>query len=233
MRLGQLARHINISPTEILDYLQTQGFPLEGGTNTRLSEDQIRMVLIKFAPDRVGEVVTLVAEEDKPENDPTGPAPSLHDFSEATSIPSPESAETIRAPKVELQGLKVLGKIELPEPRKKQIDRAPEPPAGYEERSKSYRDREQRQQRPWTNPVERQRMREAREAEERKRKLAEQRKEARTAAYLSRQEKLKSTSRLKQKTNSELQEEARVARVKKSRPTSFFGRIWFWLTNAE
>ena len=239
MRLGQLARHISVSPSEILDFLQSQGFTCEGGTNARLSEDQIRTVLQKFSPERIGEVVSLVAEQDKPETVETigitqgeskldaGPSPV------AETLEAPESAETIRAPKIELQGLKVIGKIELPEPRKKQVDRAPEPPLGHEEKSKPYKGREQRPQRTWTNPLEKQRMREAREAEERKRKLAEQRKEVRTAAYLSRQEKIKANSRTRLKPNSKIVDEIREVRVKKPKPTSFFGRLWYWLTNAE
>ena len=231
MRLGQLARHIAISPSEILDFLQSRGFACEVGTNARLSEEQIRTVLQKFSPERIGEVVTLVAEEDKPETDDTN-SQTLGD-SGVDAVPSPESAETIRAPKIELQGLKVVGKIELPEPRKKQADRAPEPPVGHQEKSKSYKGREQRPQRTWINPLEKQRMREAREAEERKRKLAEQRKEVRTAAYLSRQEKIKANSRAKQKANSKIEEAIREVRVKKPKPSSFFGRLWHWLTNAE
>jgi len=239
MRLGQLARHIVISPSEILDFLQSRGFTCEGGTNARLTEEQIRTVLQKFSPERIGEVVSLVAEQDKPETVETigktqgesnldaGPSPV------AETLEAPESAETIRAPKIELQGLKVVGKIDLPEPRKKQVDRAPEPPLGHEEKSKPYRGREQRPQRTWINPLEKQRMREAREAEERKRKLAEQRKEVRTAAYLSRQEKIKANSRLKQKSSSRMEEEIREARVKKPKPTSFFGKLWYWLTNAD
>lgn len=229
MRLGQLARNLNISPSEIIQLIQSQGITSESGTNARLDEAQIRMILSKFAPEKLGSLDSFVTQEDEPES----PASGKTETAEATP-PADTPAElpdTIRAPKIELQGLKVLGKIDLPEPKKKQTEIPAEPIEPREDRP-AFRRREQRPDRPWVNPLERQRQREAREAEEKKRRAAEQRKELRTAAYLNRQKKLQSRQRTKDKTPSEADKPV-SGRPVKPKPTSFFGRIWHWLTNAE
>ena len=227
MRLGQLARHLNVSPSDIIHFLEQQSITFESATNARLDEGQIRLVLSKFAPEKLVSIDTYVAEEDEPVQS----ASSAQDSADAGSVQAETGpTETIRAPKVELQGLKVLGKIDLPEPKKKQ----PEPPSETLEQKQDrtiFRRREHRQDRPWINPLERQRQREAREAEEKKRREAELRKEMRTAAYLNRHQK--STSNKKVKIKPTAAESAEVRRPIKPKPASFFGKIWHWLTNAE
>lgn len=227
MRIGQLARHLNVSPSELIHFLEQQSIMFEAGTNARLSEVHIRTILSKFAPEKLENLEKYVVEEDDPIQSP----PGFQGIDSGISAQPPAGpAETIRAPKVELQGLKVLGKIELPEPKKKQPEQPTEVQEGRQERP-VFRRRENRTDRPWSNPLERQRQREAREAEERKRREAEVRKEQRTAAYLSRQQKSKSRPAPKSKAPREGETQVRIpARPK---PTSFFGRIWFWLTNAE
>ena len=48
MRLGQLARKLEVSPTQIIDYLNSLDQSDVDGTNSKLSEDQIEMVSQKF-----------------------------------------------------------------------------------------------------------------------------------------------------------------------------------------
>lgn len=227
MRIGQLARHLNVSPSELIHFLEQQSFTFESGTNARLGEGHIRVILSKFAPEQLGNLENYVAEEDEPVQ-----SPANHQESDSGDFAPPQTSlpETIRAPKIELQGLKVLGKIDLPEPKKKQIEQQTEVQEPSQDRP-AYQKREHRPSKPWVNPLERQRQREAREAEERKRREAEARKEQRTAAYLSRQQKGK--SRPSQKSKSVKEEEPQMSRPKTAKPTSFFGRIWYWLTNAE
>lgn len=229
MRLGQLARNLNVSPSEIIHFLQNQGYTLDSGTNSRLGENQVRQVLSKFAPEKLDSLQSYISQEDEAETSSevkSEPGEPSLDSNEPSELP-----ETIRAPKIELQGLKVLGKIDLPEPKKKQPEMPAEPQEQREDRP-AFRRREQRPDRPWVNPLERQRQREAREAEEKKRRQAEQRKELRTAAYLNRQKRMQTRQRTKEKAQSEIDKPV-AARPVKPKPTSFFGRIWYWLTNAE
>lgn len=232
MRLGQLARHLNLSPSELKHYLETNGHSCESGTNTKLDEFSIRLVLSKFAPERLTEVGVLVEQEDQPESGESDKDTDVKSELNGGAAVDPASAETIRAPKVELPGLKVVGKIDLPEPRKKQPDRAPEPSAEErEDRFKPKRTRDS-ERRTWINPLERQRQREAREAEERKKKQIELDKEKRTAAYRSRQEKMKQIQPKKKSSQSESKPNF-TPRLPKSKPNSFLGKFWYWLTHAE
>ena len=228
MRIGQLARHLNISPGEIRDFIRSQGFTVDSDTNTRLDESGIRAVLNHFAPDKIDNTSTFLSEPDEKDSLVASGAPN----SESSEMLPDGPVETIRAPKIELQGLKVLGKIDLPEPKKK-----PEPaevtmPQDSEvSKPSNFRRREQRPARPWVNPLEKQRRREAREAEEEKKRILSQQKELRAAAYHSRQLKIRSTVPVKSKQ--EKQNSSSGQRIVKPRPTGFFARIWHWLTNAE
>ena len=136
MRLAQLARKLAIRPTEIVEFLTVRNITIDNDSNTRLEDDHVALIMQKFAPARAAEVAAeLVIEKEKehevvPEKEtiaePVAPAAI-----ETTELVSPaseellEKAEVIKAPKVELSGLKVLGKIELPAPKKKE----PELPA--------------------------------------------------------------------------------------------------------
>jgi hypothetical protein len=227
MRIGQLARHLNISPGELRDFIHNQGFTFDPDTNARLDENEIKAVLNHFAPGKADTLETLIAGQQDQEQIP-GPEES-HEQSAADSSEAP--IETIRAPKVELQGLRVVGKIELPEPKKKQPDSSDPLPESAEHKPEVFRRRDPKPNRPWINPLEKKRLREAREAEEEKRRNLARQKELRTAAYLSRQIKIKNTGTAKIK----IEKPAAMPeqRVKKPRPESFLGRVWHWLTNAE
>ena len=108
-------------------------------------------------------------------------------------------AEVIRAPKVSLPGVKVLGKIDLPEPKQ------PEPKAEEEtnqdepqkeERKPKRKSKSKKQDR---NPIARKREREQREKERQKQKQLKQQKKERTEHYQQQLEKAKSQSKIKTK----------------------------------
>lgn len=182
MRLGQLARKLNIETKQIVKFLEKESITIENHLNTKLDDNQIELVTNAFPPEpeieEVPEVIeesitkeeSTVAEqtEEVPEVDneseedieeeitvevyeipeeeyqksltetedatqeaaltvteliekegiKEGEEPTekdLHEFSREEAIPEDVNAPTIRAPKVELQGIKVVGKIELPE----------------------------------------------------------------------------------------------------------------------
>jgi hypothetical protein len=227
MRIGQLARHLNISPGELRYFIHNQGFATDPDTNTRLDEKQVKAVFDHFAPGKAETLETLIAGQEE-----QGQLPEPDEFQDQPAADhSGVPTETIRAPKIELQGLKVVGKIELPEPKKKQPEMETISSESAEPKPEAFRRRDPKPSRPWINPLEKKRLREAREAEEAKKKNLAREKELRTAAYLSRQIKLKGTTPVKNKTvkTDDMQEQ----RTKNSRPESLLGKIWHWLTNAE
>lgn len=153
--------------------------------------------------------------------------------------------EVIKAPKVDLPGLKVLGKIELPEARKKEaepqegvekVEPSPNTDASAKPRLQRSRTdqnkrqdlRKERNNRPYINPIALQREREARAAEERKRMDAIKDKESRTEYYLRR---VKSNAPTKAaRIYSEPVEEHVL--VEKEKPKTWLGKFFRWLTTA-
>jgi hypothetical protein len=150
MRLGQLARKLAISPTDIIKFLESNSIPALEGSNTRLTDDHSRLILQKFdptgtitltepsdeaEPTPVAELAVAKAEqiqvvapvaEPEPvaaEAEPINQASVDMPTSESTSVQTEEATglpDVIKAQKVALAGLKVLGKIELPGPKKKE-----------------------------------------------------------------------------------------------------------------
>jgi hypothetical protein len=158
--------------------------------------------------------------------------------------------EVIKAPKVELAGLKVLGKIELPQPKKKEvmpetetdsvpaeqtnIDPAPEAESKSfsnqrkEGRRKPHHKSDQtsdyRNKRPRKNPIALQREREAYEAELKREAEAKSEKERRTLYY---QQRVKASvptkpARLIDEPVMEMTGDLSKA------PTTLLGKFWKW-----
>jgi hypothetical protein len=236
MRLGQLARKLAIIPAEIVDFLAMNNIRIDESTNTRLEHEQLMLVINHFAPARAEEFNTPATDEtqDIPEEinsprveavvpgtivpEPVISVPDIQQemavIEERNIIPDAEQEqkiEVIKAPKVELAGLKVLGKIELPEPKKKEQKPATESvestatsstpdstgsPAGdqrsdsKEGRRKSHhksdRTSDQRNKRPRKNPIALQREREAHQAQLKREAEAKNEKERRTLYYQNR-----------------------------------------------
>ncbi|MDN3668722.1 translation initiation factor IF-2 [Echinicola jeungdonensis] len=128
MRLGQVARKLNVGISTIVDSMAKKGFDVESNPNSKISQDQFNMLAKEFKSSaqekeeashlsigkRHNETFTIKAEsETEPEKtekeEPAKPAPEK---------PKEEKAEKKEAEKVsneapKLQGIKVLGKIDL------------------------------------------------------------------------------------------------------------------------
>jgi hypothetical protein len=259
MRLGQLSRKISVRSAEITAFLSTKGITLDENANTRVPDDAAMLVISHFAPDAKLDDVALeeappasivdiliksesVAEEKssedqgersaEPTETPQGEAEKLED-----SVKMDELPQVIKAPKVELQGLKVLGKIELPEQKKKEPVADPEstPPEDLmEQQPQRRRERDQRKprhdqsgSRPRKNPIAAKRDREAREAEERKKAQQEKEKEKRTQYYMQRVKTVAPPKRVSivDEPLSQLHEEV------PDEPKSLWGKFMRWLTS--
>jgi hypothetical protein len=248
MRLGQLARKLNLSPTDLINYLASNGIEAVEGPNTRLNDDQISLVAKQFNPDGKIEIAPTVVEEIAP----AAPAPVVEEIAVNVKLEIPteepivadevsteepdqlEKSEVIKAPKVELAGLKVLGKIELPEPKKKEpIAATEENPeaepvkserASHPERRKNFNRPERRNNSSGKNPIALQREREANEAERKKQEQLRIEKERRTQYYMQR---VKSSGPTKPaRIIDEPVDEIKSERTKT--PTTWLGRFWRW-----
>ncbi|MCD9017426.1 hypothetical protein [Parachryseolinea silvisoli] len=163
------------------------------------------------------------------------------DTTPEAGVSADESPTLIKAPKVELSGLRILGKIELPQPKKKEVSEKQEGEAGTEklespvqkDRRQSIREdrgsgrrqpRNREGERPRKNPVAAQREREAREAEENRQELARQEKERRTQYY---QQRVKASvptkpARLFNEEVTDMRNDQRPV------PKGWFGRLLRW-----
>jgi hypothetical protein len=212
MRLGQLARKLALRPSQIVDYLSAQGIFNEEGSNARLSDEIANQIVLHFAPARVNEI--LSSDEKNPEptavlvtkqeelviEDKSKSEREIETFPTEALVLSEEKPEVIKAPKVELTGLKVLGKIDLPEPKKKTTPMPEISEAGNHavdkteiEKRPVRRDlkdsvprRESYKQRPARNSIAEQREKKAREEEAKRRLKAERDKEKRAQYYFQR-----------------------------------------------
>jgi hypothetical protein len=211
MRLGQLARKLSLRPSQLVDFLASNNIQTEEGSNTRLTDEHAKMIVLHFAPGSLEEIMKPVTE-DVPQSEPEHvmEEPLLAEPEQRTEEPvavpehKPEPGESepevIRVQKIELSGLKVLGKIDLPEPKKKEPK--PEGDARGDGQQKpeknnpvkSKHPRRERDQR-WRNPLDVQRQREAREIEERKKAELEREKEKRRHHYQNKVKQVKQPKR--------------------------------------
>jgi hypothetical protein len=259
MRLGQLARKLSISPSEILGYLAIRNINIEENANSRLETEHVRLILQKFAPDQLGILdvqpplqassIDALAEpsihpsrithneEVQEEVLVNKMEPAIENDVESYSEQEPpaiqliEEGEVIKAPKIALSGLKVLGKIELPEPKKKEQETSVGEDEGSVKEEQPRRILQQRKQtrdqRPYKNPVALQREREMKEELQKREQKAEQEKERKTQNYLKKVKMSPPTKAvrmvdepLEQMTNEHLKEESK----------SWFGKLIKWLS---
>ncbi|EOZ92108.1 Translation initiation factor 2 [Indibacter alkaliphilus LW1] len=136
MRLGQVARKLNVGISTIVDSLSKKGFEVENNPNSKINMDQFNMLAKEFKSSamekeeashlsigkRHHETFTIEAESDvkeekKPEPAPA-PEPKEKEQPKAEPKPAPAKEQEKEADKVpveapKLQGIKVLGKIDL------------------------------------------------------------------------------------------------------------------------
>ena len=245
MRLGQLARKIALRPADIVDFLAENNIRIGDGTNARLEKDQINLVMKRFVPGWVEtseEVAGEEADEDFPSTEPVAETLLSDDRtsaaaeSEVQPTNPADTDEVIRAPKVELSGLKVVGKIDLPQPKKKEEPATEENPPvddGKKERRddrKPFDANRNRRPRPEKNPIALQREKEAKQAQRKQLEQQARDKEKRTQNYLKNYKPAsptKATRLIKEDvvemTPQELEEP----------PKTIFGKILRWLTKAS
>lgn len=244
MRLGQLARKLAIRPSQLVDYLSTRQVYFDEGSNAKLNDDYVRDIVTHFAPDRLTELLAIQKEEAEEERmiaqavlpEITAPkALQAEDSPEIVQEESVEKPEVIRAPKVELSGLKVVGKIELPQPKKKETTSGPSATESSteikrEERPRQMHKKVDRKERgeSWQNPIALQREREAREKEAQRRAAIERAKEKKKEHYLKR---VKGGQPTKPARISDEPTEHYESTQQQAKPRTWWGRFMHWLNS--
>jgi hypothetical protein len=214
---------------------------MEESSNARMDDSHVELIVRHYAPESLAQIAEAVDEpelvEEIPQPSAVEPAVTVAE-SDVEETPA-EEPQVIRVQKIELSGLKVLGKIELPEPKKKEVVPPAEEgdaitsgessePVGKPRTRKKGHQRPMREQRSWKNPVEMQREREARAAEEKKRKAQQLEKEKRKRHY---EEKVKSVSQPRRAKPLRQQPEVRVKPVDtRPVPKTWFGKFLRWWT---
>lgn len=142
MRISQLSRKLNVSQTEITGLLKRRGIHDIGGGNSKLEKDHVHLVIEYFKPEMMVELgVSAIKKDEIPvsklqETQSETADTKLRETDTITKktaiiknipdIDDQEEIEVIRAPKIQLEGLKVVGKIDLPEKTKKAfVDKLP------------------------------------------------------------------------------------------------------------
>jgi hypothetical protein len=254
MRLGQLARKLSLRPAEIVEFLAGQGIPLEANSNTRMEDGLVMLVVKKYAPDSLVEVeselkavvdeVTEEKEQDQVNNVDDIEESAIESVQPVQSLTAQTTSfetEVIRVPKIELSGLKVLGKIELAEPKKNELQEGNASSESTQEEQKSRSEKKShktngkrnlhKQKRipnqPWKNPLELQREQEAKEAEE-KRQLSMAQKKEKRKKYYETKAKVKVKPK-REKPAGDLSKNEMVTIIKPA-PKTVFGKFLRWLT---
>lgn len=249
MRLAQLARKLSLKPAEIVQFLSGQAIVVEETANARVEDEHTQLVIAHFAPHLLQEALVELAEEPTEVEEPVAsvavPAeesvleepmpveevlPMSHDISDeslsADVNTTEELPDIIRAPKIELTGLKVLGKIELPEKKKKEEATAEGEAAPARERREQ---RTKNERRGGVSSVEKARERERKKQEEARKKEEAAKKEQRKQSYL----KTREANAPVKKEKAAPKKVVAPTVVKKQESTSMLGRFMRWLTSNQ
>lgn len=193
------------------------------------------------------ETKEVVADEKPaaPKEDEVIQTDKLLELLEAEDAPADlDKIKLIKAPKKELAGLKVVGKVELPEPKKKEEKEEKEPEekeflTERDLRDYRYPNRKKKRREPLTDEEKEARRLKAkakkeaylaREEKRRKEKEAQQLKERKAAHYKQKLTKAETTQ--KKKAKAKVAPQTTPAKQKKetpARPKTIFGKFWRWL----
>ena len=261
MRLGQLARKYDVTLQEIISYLKELE-PSHDTLhhNSKLSEQTITLLAKRFdyleepgdeIEQKFGEpeVVDIEQTVEVPQSDldATSPEAEVQDPQKKVEVVIEtdkllellESEEVdlskitlIKAPKKELNGLKIVGKIDLPDPKSKtaekseQREKEPKPDrnARHHRRQLSEEELEKRRLKAKKKKGEYQARQEKREKEKEKK----QKKVLNEARY---QQKLQQAkyNQLKHKDKTQSPQSSSEVKEQRPKPKTLFGKFWRWM----
>jgi hypothetical protein len=220
MRLGQLARQLDITPDKIVSFLGSRDIAIDSSANARVDDAYVDLIVQHFAPGN-----DTLREQIHQQTDTPPAEAALSEDSTAEPLP-----EVIKAPKIELPGLRVVGKIELPEKKKKEPEKPSEEAAPAPEdrpRPVSRNPRRQQPPRDRSNPVAMARQRE--EQEKRKREAeAREREKQRKAEYYQKRLKPQPPTKAARLNREEVVE---MPPLEPEKPKGLWNRFLHWLND--
>lgn len=251
MRLAQLARRISVKSSEISSFLASKNIEIENSSNAKISDEHVQVVLEYFAPELLkGEEVAVERSEPLEEiNEEVAEDEGLVIIDDSATVPESSVEdeilpEVIKPIKVELPGLKVVGKIDLPEPKTKEQSESSEEVGATNDESNTaekprtkYQGDNKRTRRPVKdidrrsrkNPIALKREREEQEALRKKLEQKEKEKELRTQRYLKKVSTKVSPPKPLKRANHEDEYEDFVE--EEAKPKTFLGRIINWFVS--
>ncbi len=260
MRLAQLARRIGISQTEIVKFLAHKNIIIAQSSNAKIEDNDVKSVVAQFAPELELEIqkaeeiqndnnvieevvandVTPIEQEEKivveelisiSNQEPLEVNETLSNDSHEEIIP-----HLIRAPKIELAGLKVIRKIDLPEAKRKQEGKELaevriQPEEKKESRTKRETDAINRRTTHYKNPIEVKREKEEKEKLQKNEEAAAYEKELRTQRYLNKVRRPKDVFREPKEKFVPYKENKLVEKQKSG--LSLFEKLMKWFSSRE
>ena len=260
MRLGQLSRQLEVSSDKIVKVLADNFREVNNHPNIKITEEELAFLVVHFSPktshteeasveatDANETQIEALSEEIAPEIIEEEALPEFVESLRPQVITleeefnaQKEDLESYKAEKVELEGLKVVGKIELPEPPVKKEKTAPQKEEESEE-IKSF-DRKPRRngkrsgnRKPRLNPIEYQRQKEEKLVKKKKEQEEKRKKELKKQHYETQvKSKLQQPSKKKKKKPIpnivQVQPQATPPTPKKT--GNPIKRFWLWLNGA-
>ncbi|MEM9298289.1 MAG: hypothetical protein AAGA64_07850 [Bacteroidota bacterium] len=234
MRLLQLARKLGTTTYNLIAVLEQHHHEIENQSNAKLTDEQEQILTTHFNPIQEEEQRTKeteipeaeLIEDEAVESEPDEVAKEVEEMLEKEPIENEESnekVEVIRVKKVKLDGPKVLGKIDLPEPVAK-----PEPKKKEEKHSRGVKGGRRKSSRRSLTP-EQIRLKERREKEQQRKKEERKKKKNRVKYYQENiQPKPDPVKKPKKKKNT--LNKAQVSTHKKlEKHSNPVKRLWAWL----
>lgn len=142
MRLRQLARKLEVNPNRLLEILSENGHKIENDPNFKLTEEQEQLINSRITPKKVDSIEVSEDVQNEVELEKATPSPKKKTLPKKIELKEPKTKkveapkiyslekeieektkdiELIKAPKLKLDGLKVVGKIDLPAPKQKPV----------------------------------------------------------------------------------------------------------------
>jgi len=245
MRLGQLARKYGVSPQKIISFIkEVEPDSDQLGENSKLSDQLKDMLANRFdnsqpteeQPEIVDQPdIEIASIESTIKDAPKKPdvvieTDKLLELLESEEAPNElEKITLIKAPKKELEGLKIKGKIELPEPKEKSksTENEDDPSTNLKTTVKPRKGRlsdEEREKRR-VEARERKLKYMAREKKRRQKEEEKQRKAVNRAHYQQKMQQRQASKLKKSKTKP-------IPQMVESPnpPQTVLGKLWKWLT---
>ncbi|MEQ9403641.1 MAG: hypothetical protein RIM99_08655 [Cyclobacteriaceae bacterium] len=195
-------------------------------------------VLEEDLPEPMIEVPIVKEEKEAPKEDEVIDTDRLMELLENEDTPpNLEKIKLIKATKKELSGLKVLGKIEVPEPerkekKKEEADKSQEKKSEPDPAEKAERARLRAEQREKHRLLTKKKEEERRIRDEKRKKEKEERerKAIREAHYKQKLKRAKTAQPKSQPTKTEAPQQQEVAVAKqRSQPKTLLGKWWRWM----